>query len=364
MNINLALLKKYKLMGELFSNHIAYFSNELYNLRTNQHLDPDSTPRLVIVARHHYFVDKTSYPSVTKKEVNAMLNLQVGVANSFVQNRIISNPQIDGFDVISTIYDSEVTNIAWNVFLVPETELISYEPCCIKAETLSGELFFISNGEKSFSCYRSAIMDSIEQFVLASGISLSKGKLEVLDTKGFSQKLLGILESISLTQLFSLGSFYQNSKINLQKLHLLYLAPLISVLVYLIGHYSLNSFKISSLEEDAKLLQGEAESVLNLRDELSSLNGRLSAYQKEFANVSVRHVDWRIIELVLKEGMEVKQFYGNAEYIELRGDADRASLILAVLNSAEFVESAEFTSPIRKSRSRDSFVVKIIRSKS
>jgi hypothetical protein len=87
-------------------------------------------------------------------------------------------------------------------------------------------------------------------------------------------------------------------------------------------------------------------------------NAFINIATTEFKNIPPKLEYWEIIYNAVSSGMHVQQFRKRDNTYLLRGKADDASEILAVINQLPMIKNAAFDGTVRKSRKKDSFIIK------
>ncbi|MDE3271234.1 hypothetical protein [Pseudoalteromonas sp. G4] len=364
MVINLSLLERLSFLQKFIKNKVGYFNQQLQTLDRFSSTAENFQPRLIIVSKKHYKEVRKSYSAVSKKDLDAILALNSIASNNLSISKVSVNSQIDGFDVKTITYDVNlIDKIPSSAMLLPETELLSFycsDKQCLSIDTPGGELYFAKPLKYGVSDYKGGLLNSVDTFIKSVGLS-DKAQAVYISRLEYSNLLQKLLKQISIVDLVRSSRVFFTKSLNLSKIHVLYLAPLTFATLFLVAVYGMNYLHIETINSESKTLNSEATNVLQKRQNFISLNEKLEVLNDEFNKINRKHTDWDIISIAIASGMEIQNLVGNDEFIEMRGVAPKASEVLEKLNESEMVNSAIFTTPIRKSRRKDAFTLKVVR---
>ena len=363
--MNLNLINKYPKIKRWVVSNLGYYFNGMYSLNDNTYQKASNQKiRIAIIAKAHYKEHWQSFSSTSRKDLLKIIALKKNtVSDKNYITQIFENKNIDGFNVKTTTFSQMVLNdLGGKIVLIPETELIvnnDSEPKVYQLETVAGTLFFGGFGNKATSSYAQGIMSDIEVFKLSAGLP-DDTKTNIINKQEFNPFITTQL----LVQKFDLllrKSFYQPRKwFSLNRLHLLYVAPLITMLCFYIfsnGYLFLQTHKI-----EQKLSQGgsQVNQLLIQKQELDRKIEVLSVISAEFSEQHLVHYYWEIVFQLVNQGMIITKISFDKGELDIRGRADKASEVLSNIVTNKYVVSAVFDGSVRNYRDKDDFTLKIM----
>lgn|GEM_PF-3509455 len=362
--MNFKRVDKYPKVTKWLTSKLGYYYNGMYSFCEGELKEQSiDFAYVVIVAKCHYNEDWKSFSSINKKDLLKIIqfNKSIGTSSNDI-TQVFENKAIDGFDVKTTIFDKELLNrLNAKKVLIPETELFNEYTDTSKVfqlETLAGTLFCGGHQIKLMSSYAKGIMTDIEVYKLSAGLHQDTQATVIL-SQNFPDFLLNQLFSQKLNILIKKIRLKPKTWFNVERLHILYLAPLLTALCFYV--ISNSYLFIQSMQIENKLAEGgdKVNKVLaqkRLLDEKSTVINILST---EFEDEHLVHNYWEIIFQLISQGMKITRITYSDHQLTVRGDAEQASHVLGEAAKNNQVESVVFEGPVRKSNSRDDFILKI-----
>lgn len=374
--MNLALLIKQPVLKKYLLKQLAYFANGWYVFEEQtakpEPLDANkitfkavnsSTAKLIVVAKAHYQETWQSYSSVSKKELKQIIALQKSNENPVATTfNIVENSTIDGFDVKKISFDEQLINdLGEQRILIPETELfqqVNSKPQVLSLMTPVGHLFASFFSDKSTSAYAKGLVANIETFKLSSGIPIEAENIHI-DDVNYANFLFSQLIKQKIDVLFKKSAFNARTWFKVKDLHILYWAPLLTASLFYLASNSFLWFKGYSIESSLAAQSDEVKQLLSNKQKQDQQSNLLKLLNAEFSKTATVHHHWSIVYSLVESGMVIDRltFSGNA--LEVRGKADKASLVLREISNSPLVASASFARAARKSRGQELFTLAI-----
>lgn len=362
--VNFNLINKYPKIKKWLLGRLGYYFNDMYSFSDNQlKKASNKSTCVVIVAKCHYNESWQSFSSINKKDL--MKVVQLKQSTELKTERIIqtfSNLNIDGFDVKTTTFEQGLHHkLGIKTILIPETELFNVSSGAtqvFQVETLAGILFSGGHGIKTMSSYAKGILTDIEMYKLSAGLS-QNAQVTVIEQKNFSTFLVSQLLKQRIDYLTKKILFKPKSWVNIEKLHMLYLAPLLTALCFYLLSNGYLFTQSMSIEE--KLTQGgeQINILLKQKQKYDQKSAMLNVLSIEFNNERLVHNYWNIIYQLIENGMIITRISYDKNQLSIRGNADKASDVLSDIAKNKQVKSAVFDGSVRKYNGRDDFILKI-----
>lgn len=348
-----------------FKGQLGYVANGLHLFNGEQLLkveDGTKIPKILIVAKCHFSESWQTFPSVNRKELTQILSHKENAQQVFgIQYQVYKNDKIDGFDVRTvTLEPALVNKYGTNKIYLPETDILAtmQEHSLCQVDTPAGLLFCANTNGVVKSSYAKGIVANIETYKLTVGLP-SNVNCEQINQVNFAQHLLSSLLSLPIPAIAQMAIYNIKHWFNWTQLHLLYWAPLLTVLCFYIvvnGYYLV---KENQIEQALAMGGDEVQEVLAQKRTLDKNRNTLELLATEFNDQSFVHYHWLIIEKLINKKMTIKRITFDEPNITIRGTAEKASDILATISNVKSVKSATFEGAVRKSRGKDSFVLLI-----
>ncbi len=380
LSVKLKLLTQHKQLANILQTNLGYLGDELFSFQAESSNDSaDNTcgksfskkialtksKKLIIVARKYYQEQWKTYSALTMKELKNILTLQQQVNKGLkLIQRVVINKEQDGLDVKTITFDSDlVATLSKHVILIPETELLRRHVTnggrtVAEIDSPCGVLFWSHSVNKVNSVYKKGFVNNLVSFKQSVGLPNDTDDLSISE-QDYATLLFQLIENTPVQQLFAVASVNINPHelINLNKLHALYLAPLVLTGCFLL---SVNSyFYVQKNILSAQLEESNAEvmALLNDKQIIDKTNQTINIINTEFLSVQATHEVWNILHKAIESGMQVSRFKRDKQGVELRGLAEQSTKILSDLNELPEVTDATFKGGIRKSRGKDSFTI-------
>jgi len=343
-------------------NSIAYYHENLFLLAASEFKVTDKSKKVIIVSRRNYNEKWQTYPSVSLKELKDILKLQKETSNSLIIESFSKNEQQEGYDVKTITFSEKLTDEFSKHILIPETELINHyykdQKVVIEAQTPAGNLFYSKVEGKTKSAYKQGLVSSLESFCLSIGVHSDVAKVS-LTQDDYASLLNEAILNTPFLNLYKTAAFDFKSSVDYKLLHSLYYGPLISAGIFIAGVNAFYMYKANSLETTLLSYQGGVSELLEQKQKIDLDKLYVEQVLQEFELYPNVHSHWDIAYKAISEGMDIQEFSGSKSNVTLRGFADSASSILAVISELPMVESAQFSGPVRKSGKRDYFIMEL-----
>jgi Fimbrial assembly protein (PilN) len=361
--VTFEFLTKYPFIYQRLLNRLGYYSNGVYAISENN-LTPDNSGKqsIIVVAKAHYSEAWQSFSSINKSELNKLLALKKkSNVNQQSIFQVIDNKSIDGFDVKTISFEPEIfKTLGLTKILIPETELLHTETNqVIEVDTPKGILFSSVVGNKINSAYAQGIMANLSTYKLSAGLPSNATVFQIIQ----DEFPAFILERLLQTNVVALGAkslANPRSWVNTTQLHWLYGAPLITALAF----YGItNSYlAVQTYLVESSLSDGgqQVSAILKQKQAIDIKSQLLAQLSEEFSAQSLAHHNWQIIAMLLDEGATLTRITYKEGQLTVRGNAEKASSVLAAIAKSTIVESASFNGPVRSSRGADAFVMQIV----
>lgn len=372
--MKLALLLKYPLIKRSLLKQVAYYANNWFlfkeissepSNKNNKSFDlslVDSTDaRIVVVAQMHYSQYWQSYASISKVELNKIIQLQkqTDCASSTIF-QVIENPNIDGFDVKQTTFDEKFINLVGKKrILIPETELLANKDGTILSLRTPVGLLFISNfSGKVSSSYAKGLVSNIDTFKFSSGLPLESQNFNIEEAV-FGQHLFSQLCNQNIKALIAKSALNINTWFKAKQVHCLYWAPLLTVLSFYIVTNSFLWGKSYYIEKQLEAQGSNVSQLLQDKRIQDQNNKYLASLSFEFSKAKRTHSHWSIIYSLLESDMTIERFNYAENKLVIRGSANNASKILAQLSQRSDIQNATFDGAVIKNNDKEFFEIDI-----
>lgn len=363
--MNLRLINKYPTIKKWLIGHLGYYANGMRSFSENKLKSTSNDfARIVIVAKCHYSESWQSFSSVNKKDLQKIIQLKKSTqSKSCIIFQSFENKTIDGFDIKITTFDQDLINeLGANKILIPETELFNHATDTthvFQLDTIAGTLFSGGHGIKTMSSYAKGVLADIEMYKLSAGLP-QNAQSTIIEQKYFADFLINQLLEQRLDSLIKRISVKPKEWVNINKLHILYWAPLLTALCFYLVSNSYLFMQTIRVEE--KLAEGgeQVSTLLEQKQRQEQKRSTLALLSTEFKNERLVHNYWEVIYHLVECGMKVTRISYNKGQLVIRGNADKASEVLSGIAKNVQVKRASFEGPVRKSRGRDNFILTIM----
>ena len=361
--MNLALLIKRPMFKRWFIKQLSYYANGWYSFDHHTlNAASSSKSRLVIVAKCHYSEVWQNYPSVSKKELLQIINLQKNTQNpAEVVFQVFSNKSIDGFDVKKISFDQTLMDVLGNnKVLIPETELFSSnEQSILSLQTPPGNLFLSSFENKVTTSYAKGLVPNIETFKLTAGLELDS-KEHLVNKEQYGVFLYEQLVQQNIELLLPKLAFNVKTWFEAKSLHLLYWMPLLTALSFFILSNSFLWVQGNTIESELAEQKEQISQLLLNKQEQDKRNHLLKLLNREFSKTATVHNHWALVYNLVESGMVITRLNFRDDLITIKGQSEQASKVLADIAKHPNVISASFNGAVRKSKGQETFTLELV----
>ena len=347
--------------NQLLSKIIHYYSHDYYRLTktTFEKVAAPDKMKVLIVARQHYLERHISLPITLKKDVKAAMAFELAeLQQAFhVFYKVIN--VIDGVSHI-TIWQIPRNIIPKSVRIVlPESFLLANALLAgqILQYTVIGEnkSVFIAKTQTSFQ----SMVGNTEQLTLfsqATGVNLDS--LEQIDEKAYQQKLLSAV-IYGLTRIA--GGFwctYADKRDVKAQLKPYFLPIFVVAITYMIISSAYISLQHENVLSKVNAQKSDIDKVLILQGDINSLTQELNKFslldqdKKPLWNV------WSVLAPLFDQKIIFKFIRFNSKDVFFSAYAPSAATVLEYLLDKSEVDSASFTTAVRKKYGREEFIIK------
>lgn len=363
LTLNLSIFEKFPYLYKLLAKQFGYVADRFYqfDLATSSLIEAEHASKLLVVSRQYYSETLETYSAISKKELESILKLKSDSHEQFPDVVVVlPNIQVDGFDVKRIHFHPKLLErLPVNTVLLPETELLvekNGQLSVSQFETPSGLLFAANTHGHVTSAYQKGVIRTIETFLLSVGLP-NHLNVAVIDEKQFAGKLFQCLVSQKIDSIVSRCSYRVSSFVSIDKLHLLYWAPIATASMVILAMNGYYKFQNYSIEQQLEQHGETVNELLAKKNEQDTNSAFISLINEQLKGANLVHNDWEVVYQAANLGMFIQQFRKRDNIITMRGRAKDASEILKALNELERVTSAAFQGVVRKSRGEDSFVI-------
>lgn len=361
MTLTINTLTKIKLLQKTLNKSVAYFADGVFSSLFATALS--STPKIVIVARKHYSIEQQSYPALSLAELKSLLKIKSEQANTVKPITTIEvNKDIDGFNVTTIQFTQHQPLLAKAWLLIPETVLLynhTTEKSLLQLSTPAGELFYSQTKNTSHSAYAQGLINNLMTYKHSVGIADAITATHI-DKPQYLAHLATMLKQKPISELLknSMVNYHQQQAKPI-KLHLLYIAPLLSVTLYIALALGWQWFSVYNLQQAVNEQSQQANKVLTQKNELDALNKQIAIFNQHVGSKSTVYQHWDIISSVLKNDMSIDTFSQVQGKIQIRGSAANANAVINAVSQQPQVAGVIFNGGVRKYRGEDQFTLEI-----
>lgn len=339
---------------------MAYFANGVFSSLFV--VTKPLTPKIVIVARKHYAIENQSYPALSLVELKSLLkikNEQAGRLKAITT--IETNKDIDGFNVTTIQFTQHLDLLAKAWVLIPETALLyshNDEKSLLQLTTPAGELFYSQTKNTSHSAYAQGLISNLATYKHSAGIAEAT-QATAISEQQYLAYLASRLTQKPVAELLKQCMFNFKHQANPIKLHLLYIAPLLSVTLYIAIAFGWQWLSVYNLQSEMGAQSQQANKVLMQKNELDALNKKIAVFNQHIGTKSTVYKHWDIINSALKNDMSIDIFSAKNAQIQLRGSAPNANKVINAISKEPIVAGVIFAGGVRKYRGEDKFTLEI-----
>ncbi|MDC3212123.1 hypothetical protein NQU47_06035 [Pseudoalteromonas distincta] len=344
----------------MLNKSVAYFANGVFSslFETAQ----PNAPKIVIVARKHYSIQQQSYPALSLTELKSLLKIKSEQASTLKPITIIEvNKDIDGFNVTTIQFTQHLELLAKAWVLIPETTLLynhNDEKSLLQLTTPAGELFYSQTKNTSHSAYAQGLINNLATYKHSVGIA-DTAQTTHINSQQYFAYLANMLTKKPFSELLKQCMFNFKQQTNPIKLHLLYIAPLLSVTLYIAIAFGWQWLSVYNLQNKMGTQSEQANQVLAQKNELDALNKKIGVFNQYIGSKNTVYEHWDIINSVLKNDMTIDIFSQTNGQIQLRGSAPNANKVINAVSQNPNVAGVIFAGGVRKYKGEDKFTLQI-----
>ena len=344
----------------MLNKSVAYFANGEFNVLFETALS--NTPKIVIVARKHYSIEQQSYPALSLTELKSLLKIKGEQANTLKPITTIEpNKDIDGFDVTTIKFTHYTEQLAKAWLLIPETALLynhHTEKSLQQLATPAGVLFFSQTKNTSHSAYARGLINNLVTYKHSVGIA-DTTPAEQVEAPQYLAYLANMLSQKPLPELLKHCRFNYQQQSNPLKLHLLYIAPLLTITLYIALAWGWQWLSVYNLQQEVSAQSQQANKVLTQKNQLDALNSKTALFNQYVGSKSTVYQHWDILNSALKNEMNIDIFSQQNGQIQIRGSAPNANKVINAVSQQPMVAGVIFSGGVRKYRGEDKFTLEI-----
>lgn len=360
MVLNLEIINKIQQAASSYlTGKLSYFDGTHYAVKASGFSETKQPGAICIVARNHCVETKKSYSSISRKELQAILTLEKKNAAQPTCYRVMENAKQDAFEVHKTVFSvsAETLKNAW--LLIPESFLLGtlYPKQLLSVETPNGTLYSYMSG--SLHClYQAGLIRSIEAFKHSVGLPDDVND-QTLTLSDYAKAIGQIGVNKSLLELLRASAVCTQGKVNANKLHALYIAPLVTLTLLLGGAVGMQLYQLNKNEAVALAASDEIKTILATSNNITQMSAVIAEVNEQILSKPLAYHHWQLLALLVEEEVKFNflRYENNAVVVD--GEVKNSGKMLAKLNQHPLVQSAQFTGAVSKSGDTDKFNLNI-----
>ena len=370
-NMSLLSVKMSRMFKQALSHSVGFLADGLYAFRLSSDvfsLERDKSPqakyRLLVVGREHYHESVRDYPVGDIKDLKRILSEQID----------LSPYQGETFHVIEKLSAQSCRVITW---IIKKTSIdnLPFRPWLMVPETFC--LLHCSSPSTPFTISRAG--EEVTVVAADSGLfsflnvkeadentlSYIKSAIPYLGHAGFNGELKAEEDAASILWRGLSVAIFSHPTSFLMKMEKSSSYPwnkafkLSAIIFALYVMVSSGLILGSNVWADYKLneIQKRNVEVMQIRNNFRSQSSLAANINDTLKNMLPTWTVWEIFLGLQHSDAQVTDIsYGNG-LLTLTGTSSRATDVLAELGENKFVQSAEFSSPVRKTRDRERFII-------
>lgn len=370
-NMSLLSVKMSRMFKQALSHSVGFLADGLYAFRLSSDvfsLERDKSPqakyRLLVVGREHYHESVRDYPVGDIKDLKRILSEQID----------LSPYQGETFHVIEKLSAQSCRVITW---IIKKTSIdnLPFRPWLMVPETFC--LLHCSSPSTPFTISRAG--EEVTVVAADSGLfsflnvkeadentlSYIKSAIPYLGHAGFNGELKAEEDAASILWRGLSVAIFSHPTSFLMKMEKSSSYPwnkafkLSAIIFALYVMVSSGLILGSNVWADYKLneIQKRNVEVMQIRNNFRSQSSLAANINDTLKNMLPTWTVWEIFLGLQHSDAQVTAIsYGNG-LLTLTGTSSRATDVLAELGENKFVQSAEFSSPVRKTRDRERFII-------
>lgn len=341
---------KFKLLSRL----VGYYDGEYHHFANAKaiRLVKSNKKRLLTIVSKTQFTEKSKdYPAISTNELNKIL--------------AVENESSIGsyFKIHREVADNVKVNI-WNFHLpndfksipLPETLLLSKTGLSTSIVQVQRQhLFWVAQLDGAvYSSNKTPIISKPELFAQSVGRRYEKELLVSIEPNDYASTLLNNVLKLGFNDI---KNFVKFSKESLRSAGASAIASSIAALsLYLLASSAFVYFQHNAVVK--KFAEIEPQVAKSLSEQIAVDNHQLKyiEYKPVVLEQSSVSLMWAVIA-DLKDSVEINNLRQVNGKIEVRGTAEKATDVLALVASHKYVQNAKFERPTRKSKNKEMFVI-------
>jgi hypothetical protein len=318
--------------------------------------------KIIILARQHYQEFIKTYPIADLTELKSVL------AQEYAENphvlHLFDQSESNQTKVCTFVLDPAVLSTCpgWGYF--PETMLLAnasvisgHDENVWDCSELQGFFFYCRDG-LSISQKQGPLCANVAMFALNNG--LPEGlEVQTPSPAAYNSLLLsGLKNCLARGRSFGRWVVYRGSgsAFNLKKWSQLFTGLLVG---YLLSVSLYMYLSIESRKSDIAALGDGVNQLLDSQNRQKSLADSFALFSQSQKGLQRTTPVWGIVQAMLENNVNLLSFSIENEKLTLRGSAQRATDVLAMLLTISDVSSAEFTAPVRNENGVEVFVISV-----
>ncbi|USD29059.1 hypothetical protein J8Z24_02900 [Pseudoalteromonas sp. SCSIO 43201] len=349
--MNLGNFIQVKWFGEKLKSQIGYYDDRLYCISHEGFTPSDRVPKVVILARKFYTLRTKDYASISKQELNKILELQKNSSKAKLTYTVNENSSIDGFTVTYIELKNLPMTVTSAAIYIPETELFNRE--VIAEVNTPNSSFYIGKGT---SVVKGGLISTFEAFKYSIGQS-SDANNKTFNADEYAEYLLNLLLMTDFKKFRGKIILNQGMLANPLKLHFLYILPLISIFIVLLSVLGWNELKRYQLESKSEHLAPEVSALLEYRNTIDKNNALTQTVTNIVQQTKLVHPIWDVLNIAMNNGFYVDRYEYDGNSFEISGHAKNANQVLKAVSDIELISNASIRGGVRKIRGDDHFTI-------
>jgi len=362
LRVNLSVFCTNRKINSWFKKNINYHCHGRYRLGEDGFSKTTSDDaKIIIVAKPHYQESSETIASISKKELNQIIELRKK-SQQFAILQYSKNDSVDGYDLKTIVIEEQVKNsyLGRRVVFIPESALFYDKgPFLYSIESIGGTLFSGGQGGETKLAFAKGLLNSAEYFSMSIGLP-SDTKCIQMSQKEYASFLFSSLMSKELPELRNAVFYDVSDWLDANKLHVLYWAPLVVCFAFLLMTNSYLYFSNKKMNNELANGSSEVSELLSIKREIDKKAQLITSIGGEFTDRTLTHQNWDVIYSLVENGAVLTRIAYQEKSLIIRGNVNSASDMLASISKHSLVQSAAFEGAVRKSRGRDAFVLKIV----
>ncbi len=339
-----------------------YYSDTLYHLTSAglEQCDSKKSPKMLILARHHYLEKVQSFPIVNRKDLKAAISFETAdMLNDFyVFHKVLKTENGSTQVVLWQIPKNIVPNSV--VLVIPETLLLQaslgQSEILTFAALQKNTTTVIAKTNHAFHsiCQTNADVDAFAMSLGIQAVNIDKlvtANIHEHLINGLKQHLLSALTHFLIIKTFDTQEFIKQAK-------KFVLPSLATFFVYLLMSSAYVSFKHSRVSQAVNAQQDEIAQVLTLQNELAELREQYQSYNTLHQQKQPVWQIWTVLHNLFERGVQFQFIRFTGEFVFIKARYKSASEVLEYLYDINTISEATYTTSVKKEGAFDVFIIK------